>query len=288
VTGTSFDRLSKAAAVARASIAVAVATTVAVAVIGAGVAGAQATGGGTAPPGDPAITDVLCVTKCIKPRKGVIGSKVRIIGSDLQQVRVVSLPRSDGKRAKDMSPYVKPSGAVLAYVKAGAITGAVRVADSYGQRKDSPAAFKIGTKAQLRKARQKYKFPVPGPHQYWDGLGAGRGHQGQDIGAACKSRIIVAHSGKVIERSGAGPEGAAGNYVMIFNRRDNRTHTYMHLFNPPAVARGDAVTTGQFLGKVGETGRASGCHLHFELRAGRGWGQVLNPTPLLRTWDKYS
>jgi murein DD-endopeptidase MepM/ murein hydrolase activator NlpD len=286
VTATSFDRASRAAAVARASTAFAVA--LAVALFGAEVVGAQTTGGGgTAPPGNPVITDVLCVTKCIKPRKGVVGSKMRIIGDDLEYVRVVSLPRSDGKRAKDTSPYVKPSGAVIAYVKRGSVTGAVRVADPY-RSADAPTAFKLGTMAQLRRVRQRYRFPVPGPHQYWDGLGASRGHQGQDIGAACKSRVIVAHSGRVIARSGSGPEGAAGNYVMIWNKRDNRTHTYMHLFNSPAVALGAAVTTGQFLGKVGQTGRASGCHLHFELRAGRGWGQVLNPTPSLRAWDKYS
>jgi len=187
-----------------------------------------------------------------------------------------------------MEPTVKPSGAVIAYVKKGSITGPVRVADTYTQTANSPNDFKVGTLAQLKKIQQQYKFPVRGPHQYWDGLGAGRGHEGQDIGAACKTTVVVAHTGKVIERSGKGPDGAAGNYVMIWNERANETHTYMHLYNPPAVASGAAVTTGQFIGKVGATGRATGCHLHFELRAGKGWGKVLNPTPDLKYWDSYS
>jgi len=265
------------------------AATVAAIALAAGATSAQAGGGGTVAPGDPAISDVVCVTKCIKPRKGIVGSKIRIIGRDLQQVRTVSLPRSDGKRAKDTNPWVKPSGAVIAYIKKGAITGRVRVADTYTQTANWSQDFKVGSLAQLKRAQQKYKFPVRGPHQYWDGLGAGRGHQGQDIGAACKTTIVAAHTGKVIERSGKGPDGAAGNYLIIWDKKKNESHTYMHLYNPPAVARGVWVTTGQFIGKVGETGRASGCHLHFELRKGKGWaGSVMNPRPRLKYWDSYS
>jgi len=257
--------------------------------LAAGATSAQASGGGTIAPGEPAISDVVCVTKCIKPRKGIVGSKIRITGTDLQQVTTVSLPRADGKRAKDPDPWVKPSGAVIAYVKSGAVTGSVRVADTYSQMANSSDDFKVGTMAQLKKVQQQYKFPVRGPHQYWGGLGAGRGHQGQDIGAACKTTVVAAHTGKVIERSGKGPEGAAGNYLMIWNGKSNQTHVYMHLYNPPAVSAGDAVTTGQFVGKVGETGRASGCHLHFEIRKGKGWaGTVTNPTDDLKYWDSYS
>ncbi len=253
-----------------------------------GAASAQA-GGGTIAPGDPKVSDVVCVTNCIKPRKGIVKSKIRITGSDLQQTTVVSLPRSDGKRAKDTNPTVKPSGAVVAFVIKGAVTGAVRVADTYAQTSDSSTAFKVGTMTQLREAQQKYIFPVRGPHQYWDGLGAGRGHEGQDIGAACKTKVVAAHGGKVIERSGNGPEGAAGNYLIIWDGKTNRSNTYMHLYNPPAVPAGAQVTTGQFIGKVGDTGDATGCHLHFELRAGKGWaGKVLNPTPPLKYWDSYS
>ena len=239
-------------------------------------------------PGDPAISDVVCLSNCIKPRKGIVSSKIRITGEDLQQVTTVSWPRADGRRAKDTDPRVKPSGAVIAYVKKGAITGRVRVADTYTQTANSPSDFKVGTLAQLKRAQQKYKFPVRGPHQYWDGLGAGRGHDGQDIGAACKTTVVAAHTGKVIERSGKSPDGAAGNYVMIWDGKKNQTHTYMHLYNPPAVARGTQVTTGQFIGKVGDTGRATGCHLHFEIRLGKGWGKVTNPTDDLKYWDSYS
>jgi murein DD-endopeptidase MepM/ murein hydrolase activator NlpD len=257
--------------------------------LAAGAASAEAGGGGTIAPGTPKISDVVCVTNCIKPRKGIVKSKIRITGTELQTIRVVSLPRSDGKRSKDTDPTVKPSGAVVAFVRKGAITGAVRVADAYSQTADSPADFKVGTMAQLRRAQQKFIFPVRGPHQYWDGLGAGRGHMGQDIGAACKTKVVAAHGGKVIERSGKTPDGAAGNYLMLYDKKGDRTYLYMHFVNPPVVPLGSAVTTRQHVGNVGHTGDATGCHLHFEMHEGKGWGGTLiNPTPLLKYWDSYS
>jgi murein DD-endopeptidase MepM/ murein hydrolase activator NlpD len=51
------------------------------------------------------------------------------------------------------------------------------------------------------------------------------------------------------------------------------------------------VRTGQRIGEVGETGNASGCHLHFEIWSAPGWyegGNFLNPTKKLKRWDKWS
>lgn len=70
-----------------------------------------------------------------------------------------------------------------------------------------------------------------------------------------------------------------------------RDDVYMHMLQAPLVKKGARVTTGQALGQVGQTGQASGCHLHFEMWSGPGWykgGSPFDPLPQLKAWDAYS
>ena len=56
-------------------------------------------------------------------------------------------------------------------------------------------------------------------------------------------------------------------------------------------SRGAKVLTGQVIGAVGQTGAASGCHLHFEMWSAPGWytgGKAIDPGPALKLWDAYS
>jgi murein DD-endopeptidase MepM/ murein hydrolase activator NlpD len=78
---------------------------------------------------------------------------------------------------------------------------------------------------------------------------------------------------------------------VIDGKRTGKDFVYMHLRERAEVEQGDRVRTGQRIGEVGETGNATGCHLHFELWSAPGWyegGRFLNPTPVLRRWDRYS
>ena len=102
-------------------------------------------------------------------------------------------------------------------------------------------------------------------------------HEGTDIGAGCGWPIYAAHSGTVVM---AGPNGNYGNYIRIDNG-DGTTTAYGHIVNGGIlVGRGQNVAVGQQIARVGSTGRSTGCHLHFEIRAR---GNLVDPVPFMRS-----
>jgi murein DD-endopeptidase MepM/ murein hydrolase activator NlpD len=134
-----------------------------------------------------------------------------------------------------------------------------------------------------------HKFPVRGRHTYGDGIGAGRGHRGQDVFADCGTELQAARAGRVQWKAYQG--SGAGYYIVIDGKSTGKDYVYMHLKKPSPVKEGDRVRTGQRIGKVGESGNATGCHLHFELWSAPGWyegGRFLNPTKKLKAWDGWS
>lgn len=133
-----------------------------------------------------------------------------------------------------------------------------------------------------------HKFPVRAKHTYGDGIGAGRGHQGQDVFAKCGAPIEAARGGKVQFK---GYHSRAGNYVVIDGKKSKFDYAYMHLRKKAEVAEGERVRTGERIGENGDTGNATGCHLHFEMWSAPGWyegGHPISPTKKLKKWDKWS
>ncbi|HEX3262365.1 MAG TPA: peptidoglycan DD-metalloendopeptidase family protein [Solirubrobacterales bacterium] len=136
------------------------------------------------------------------------------------------------------------------------------------------------------------KFPVRARHTYGDGFGAPRAghvHQGQDLLAKCGKRVVAARGGRV-QYSGY-QAGGAGNYVVIDGKADSHDYVYMHL-KKRGPHKGSRVHTGETIGRVGQTGDASGCHLHFEMWSRPGWyegGHAMRTvTKHLKKWDHWS
>ena len=136
------------------------------------------------------------------------------------------------------------------------------------------------------------KFPVRARHTYGDGFGAARSghtHQGQDLFAKCGKRVVAARGGRV-QYSGYQASGA-GYYVVIDGRADGHDYVYMHL-KKRGPHKGSRVGTGEKIGCVGQTGNASGCHLHFEMWSRPGWyegGHAMRTvTKHLKKWDHWS
>jgi hypothetical protein len=137
-------------------------------------------------------------------------------------------------------------------------------------------------------------FPVRASHDFGQGaarFGArrdGHSHQGQDVFARCGSRMVAARGGVVKFKQ---YHSAAGHYLVIDGDREDTDYSYMHLQSASPLAVGDRVSTGEEIGRVGDTGDASGCHLHFEMWGAPGWydgGKPFDPLPNLQAWDAFS
>jgi hypothetical protein len=144
---------------------------------------------------------------------------------------------------------------------------------------------------------RSHRFPVVGAHGFGgDGSrfgsrrgGGSRKHLGQDVQAPEGTPMVAARGG-VVRFTGNQPS-AAGIYVVIRGAGESRDYVYMHLVTGSLLVRnGQSVRTGQLIGKVGQTGDATGPHLHFEIWQGawQGGGSPIDPLPQLQLWDAWS
>ncbi len=98
-------------------------------------------------------------------------------------------------------------------------------------------------------------------------------HNGVDIGAPTGTEVRAARDGTVAER---GTSPILGTYVVL-SHPDGWQTIYGHLSSASATL-GEQVSEGATIGRVGSTGRATGPHLHFEVRHG---GDPVDPEDLL-------
>lgn len=105
------------------------------------------------------------------------------------------------------------------------------------------------------------------------GRRAGRLHQGLDLASPTGSPIMASASGTVIF---SGRQGSYGLLVMVDHGHGLITK-YAHC-SKSVVTLGQHVEAGETIALVGQTGRATGPHLHFEVVQA---GEAKNPEPYL-------
>ncbi|HZO07454.1 MAG TPA: peptidoglycan DD-metalloendopeptidase family protein [Solirubrobacterales bacterium] len=242
-------------------------------------ANAAAAGGGLAPSGTPRLSDATCMSRCVSARKATPGATVRLTGSYLDETsRVVFKGVSKPVVATYKS---RTSSTVEVVVPAEATSGYPRVVSETGLRSNaSPKLLEVVPASAL----PKQVFPVRGPHEYWAGFGDGRGHEGADIGAACGTPLVAVAAG-TLTKSEYHPR--AGNYLVIDLKRTDQDLAYMHMTELTTLKVGTPVSAGQVVGFTGDSGNASGCHLHFELWEGEyyGGGAPVDPIPFLKSLE---
>ncbi|MFN8945850.1 MAG: M23 family metallopeptidase [Pseudobdellovibrionaceae bacterium] len=101
-----------------------------------------------------------------------------------------------------------------------------------------------------------------------------RPHLGIDLAAPKGTPILASQSGIVVY-AGRDFKGY-GNMILIENGQ-GWASLYAHL-NQFFVTEGSKVKQGEVIGAMGSTGRATGVHLHYEIRKNKG---PVDPLPLL-------
>ena len=138
-----------------------------------------------------------------------------------------------------------------------------------------------------------YVFPIYGPASYGDTFGAPRAnvsggwHHGEDIFSPLATPLLAVADGTLFS---VGWNDIGGWRLWLRDRLGNEFY-YAHLsaYSPLAV-NGGQVRAGDVLGFMGETGDASGVHLHFEIHPvsllALGYDGSVAAYPFLNAWRR--
>jgi murein DD-endopeptidase MepM/ murein hydrolase activator NlpD len=93
------------------------------------------------------------------------------------------------------------------------------------------------------------------------------GYNGVDLVEYIGAPVFAAADGDVVVARQGGYNGGYGNYVVI--RHANGTQTLYGHLQSITVSAGGHVSQGETIGYLGNTGRSTGPHLHFEVRGAK-------------------
>ncbi|MBT7610898.1 MAG: M23 family metallopeptidase [Bacteriovoracaceae bacterium] len=122
----------------------------------------------------------------------------------------------------------------------------------------------------------KFLWPVPATTRISSNFGRrwGRAHTGIDIPAKYGEDIIAAENGVV---SFSGSMSGYGKIIVV-KHGGNFSSVYAHN-NENLVEKGQRIYRGQLIAKIGHSGKATGDHLHFEIRKN---DVAVNPIAFIR------
>lgn len=121
-----------------------------------------------------------------------------------------------------------------------------------------------------------FTMPVRTAIRHTSGFGYrdGREHKGTDMAGPVGTPIYTTADGYV---TFAGRQSGYGNLIIIQHDFGFETR-YAHL-SRISITKGDRVSRGDRIGDMGNTGRSSGSHLHYEIRTN---GEAVNPMTYIR------
>lgn len=180
---------------------------------------------------------------------------------------------AEQKRAIELEEKRQREAAARAAAEAAARAKAETTSSSSGSSSDSSQKPAITSGS--------FMWPASGTFTSGYGPRWGKLHAGIDIANSADVPIVASAGGTVIR---AHYSSSYGNVVYISHNIDGQVYTtlYAHM-EALHVRAGQSVSKGQQIGIMGNTGRSTGQHLHFEIHKGPWIGQknAVNPVQYL-------
>jgi LysM repeat protein len=127
------------------------------------------------------------------------------------------------------------------------------------------APVKVAVKGGVSGAKSGGNFSHPAPGTIkTQGI---HGYNAVDFAGAVGTAVRAALPGEVIVSKSSGWNGGYGQYIVVKHANGSQT-LYAHL-SSNSVGVGAMVEAGQVIGAMGNTGKSTGPHLHFEVRGAR-------------------
>lgn len=185
-----------------------------------------------------------------------------------------------GRRIRNLARWKKPTAATLALSGTMCLLLGCALVTESAQVDPAPEQSHQEIIDGLTGAEVDFLWPLPGYTEYSAPFGerinpiTGKEirHCGVDVPAP-KGTPVLSMKGGTVTRSGY--EQNHGNFVEVAHP-DGSSACYCHL-SAIRVEKGQAVVRGSTLGLVGSTGRATGSHLHLEIRVD---GDFVDPCTL--------
>lgn len=158
------------------------------------------------------------------------------------------VPSEDGARALEQLSFL--DGQVNAALDSISVLTALLQERPPGESRDTPSLWPVH--GLITSAFGSRPSPYDGTREMHPGIDI-RAHYGMPVGAAGDGEVIF-----------AGRDSGYGRLVVVSHGSDLDTF-YGHL-SALYVREGQRIRAGQTIGAVGASGRATGAHLHFEVR----------------------
>jgi murein DD-endopeptidase MepM/ murein hydrolase activator NlpD len=235
--------------------------------------------GGTSAPAIAGVTDAVGLGGTVAPgAQGTGGSEYGV---------VVPKPKAVPK-----PPAHKPSHAARRTPATPKSKAPVKTKAKPKPAGPAPATTPAGVPTPAQTVAEGAVFPVVGAHSFGgpeNRFGAAREghiHEGQDVLASEGLQVVAPLAGTIITT--AYQAGGAGWYAAE-QTVDGLDFFYAHCqASSLAVSADETIKAGQVICRVGQTGDATGPHLHLEIWVG-GWqakgGYPIDPLPYLEAWE---